>query len=320
MLMRHGASRTMVLLEGRSVILVSGEEAGGFLDRILTNTVSDLEKDGARYAALLTPQGKVVADMLVAHWGDAAEAYVLIVAEAIASELVQRMNLFKLRARVAITDESADYCIAAKCGIEEVPAPRFRPQHAIGGYTQRAGHHLKGVFQITDPRVLSGAESDRIVLMVFERDQAPPPNDVDLAQYFAHCIALGIPHGGLDFAYGDVFPHEINMDMLRGINFQKGCYVGQEVVSRMQHRGAARTRIMSIVYDGGFGPEAGTDVIAGGKVIGSTGFSLAGHGLGMIRLDRLADAFDAHENITAGGISVRISAPPYAPDWLPVRP
>ncbi len=67
--------------------------------------------------------------------------------------------------------------------------------------------------------------------------------------YDAHRIALGVPRGGVDFMYGDAFPHEANMDRLHGVDFDKGCYVGQEVVSRMQHRGIARTRIVRLLLD-----------------------------------------------------------------------
>ena len=73
---------------------------------------------------------------------------------------------------------------------------------------------------------------------------------VDASEYEAHRIALGIPRGGVDFSYGDAFPHEADMDQLGGVDFAKGCYVGQEVVSRMEHRGIARTRAVPVRYDG----------------------------------------------------------------------
>ena len=80
--------------------------------------------------------------------------------------------------------------------------------------------------------------------------------------YEAHRVLAGVPRGGLDFMYSDAFPHEANMDRLRGVDFDKGCYVGQEVVSRMQHRGTARTRIVRVVLDD-FSPETGVAVLAG---------------------------------------------------------
>ena len=93
---------------------------------------------------------------------------------------------------------------------------------------------------------------------------------VEAAAYEAHRIALGVPRGGLDFIYGDAFPHETDMDQLAGVDFDKGCYVGQEVVSRMEHRGTARNRIVPVAADG-FAPDAGVPVMAGDKQVGITG-------------------------------------------------
>jgi hypothetical protein len=127
--------------------------------------------------------------------------------------------------------------------------------------------------------------------------------------YHARRIALGVPEGGRDFLFGDAFPHEALMDQLQGVDFDKGCYVGQEVVSRMQHRGTARTRIVPALYEGGFAAEAGVEVMAGGKVLGRTGTGAEGRGLLVIRLDRAADALSAGETIRAGGIPVTLEKP-----------
>jgi folate-binding protein YgfZ len=128
----------------------------------------------------------------------------------------------------------------------------------------------------------------------------------------AHRIALGIPEGGRDFLFGDAFPHEAVMDQLHGVDFDKGCYVGQEVVSRMQHRGTARTRIVPAIYPEGAVPEAGVDVTAGDKALGKTGTAAQGRGLLMIRLDRAADALAAGTEIAAGGVPARLHKPAWA--------
>jgi tRNA-modifying protein YgfZ len=99
------------------------------------------------------------------------------------------------------------------------------------------------------------------------------------------------------------------MDQLKGVDFDKGCYVGQEVVSRMQHRGTARTRIVPALYEGGFAADVGVDVTAGEKALGKTGTGAEGKGLLMIRLDRASDALKAGETIRAGGIPVRLEKP-----------
>jgi folate-binding protein YgfZ len=133
---------------------------------------------------------------------------------------------------------------------------------------------------------------------------------VDAADYEAHRIALGIPRGGVDFAYGDAFPHESDMDQLGGVDFTKGCYVGQEVVSRMEHRGIARTRAIPVRYEGA-APEAGTAVMAGERQVGTTGSAATGSGLALLRLDRVAEALSHGDTLIAGGVAVR----PVKPDW-----
>jgi len=120
-----------------------------------------------------------------------------------------------------------------------------------------------------------------------------------------------VPRGGADFMYGDAFPHETDMDQLAGVDFDKGCYVGQEVVSRMEHRGSARTRIVPVEVDGAFAPDAGLPVMAGDKQIGTTGAGWGNMALAMLRLDRLADAQAAGKTLVAGGIALE----PRKPDW-----
>src|ERR1700686_5136669 len=131
---------------------------------------------------------------------------------------------------------------------------------------------------------------------------------VDSAAYEAHRIAAGAPRGGLDFIYGDAFPHETNMDRLHGVDFDKGCYVGQEVVSRMQHRGTARTRTVRIVLEN-FSPEPGTTIFAGDKPVGTLGSTAGQNGLALIRIDRAADALAAGVPLTAGGLAIRLADP-----------
>jgi folate-binding protein YgfZ len=108
--------------------------------------------------------------------------------------------------------------------------------------------------------------------------------------------------------YGDAFPHETNMDRLHGVDFDKGCYVGQEVVSRMQHRGTARTRTIRVMVDGP-APEPGAAILAGDKAVGTMGSTADHTGLALIRIDRAADALAAGMPLTAGGIAIRLAEP-----------
>jgi len=133
---------------------------------------------------------------------------------------------------------------------------------------------------------------------------------VSAEAYEAHRIALGVPRGGHDFIYGDTFPHEADMDQLAGVDFEKGCYVGQEVVSRVEHRATARSRVVPIAYDD-FAPIPGLAVVAGDKPVGMIGSAANGRGLALLRLDRVADAQSAGTPLTAGGIVLRV----VRPDW-----
>jgi folate-binding protein YgfZ len=120
-----------------------------------------------------------------------------------------------------------------------------------------------------------------------------------------------VPRGGTDFVYGDAFPHDTDMDQLGGVDFDKGCYVGQEVVSRMEHRGTARTRIVPVICEDG-APDPGATVMAGDKQVGTMGSSAQGRGVALLRLDRAEDARAAGVPLTAGGAPIRIVKPAWA--------
>ncbi len=141
-------------------------------------------------------------------------------------------------------------------------------------------------------------------------DMAPDFEESTQAAYDAHRIALGVPEGGIDFAFGDAFPHDADMDDLAGVDFAKGCFVGQEVVSRMKHRGTARRRI--VIGHGSDLPPAGTPVTAGGKPIGTLASSSGGTGLVLVRLDRAKEAMDAGAPILAGESTLSLSIPAWA--------
>jgi hypothetical protein len=134
---------------------------------------------------------------------------------------------------------------------------------------------------------------------------------VDASQYETHRIALGVPQGGIDFSYGDAFPHESDMDQLGGVDFKKGCYIGQEVVSRMEHRGTARTRAVPVRYDGA-APQAGAAVTAGDRQIGTIGSAADGRAVALLRLDRVSEAMSRGEQLSASGVAIHVIKPEWA--------
>lgn len=270
-------------LPDRGVVRITGEEAAKFLQGLVTCDVEHMVPGEARFGALLTPQGKIVADFLVLAAPDAiGGGFVIDAPRALVPDLVKKLGFYRLRAKVAIEDQSGQLGVTAFWGCEAAPE--------VGGLAAR------------DPR--HPALGWRMV--------APLPLEVvsDASAYDAHRIRLGIPEGGRDFIYGDAFPHEADMDQLAGVDFRKGCYVGQEVVSRMQHRGTARTRVVPVSFPD-FPPMEGLDVTAGDKTLGVMGSAAEGRGLAKLRLDRVADALAAGEAITAGGIALT----PIKPDW-----
>jgi folate-binding protein YgfZ len=281
---------TAAHLTDRGVVKVTGQDAKAFLDNIITCDLDKVSPERARLGALLTPQGKILFDFIVfqAPEEEAGGGYYLDVLNAFSADLTKRLGFYKLRAKVTVEDRSDTLAVIA--GWADAPKPA-----ADAGLIA------------DDPRL--PALGWRAIIAATDTGEF---TDAGAGNYAAHRIALGIPEGGRDFLFSDAFPHEALMDQLGGVDFNKGCYIGQEVVSRMQHRGTARTRIVPAIYEGGFAAEPGADVMAGGKVLGKAGTGANGRGLLMIRLDRAADALAAGDAITSGGIPVRL----VRPDWV----
>ncbi len=249
------------ILGSRGVVRVAGPEARAWLQGLVTSDVETLGPGEARFAALLTPQGKILFDFLVVPDGD---GLLLDCAADQASALAKRLGFYKLRAAVQVADLSASLSVAALWS----GAPPALAQGRI----------------IADPRV---SELGWRVIAPPSELNSLEPSDGE-ADYDAHRIACGAPQGGRDFAWGDTFPHEANMDRLNGVDFRKGCYVGQEVVSRVEHRGLARKRIMRVSLEG-VAPE-GEVVRAGEVAVGVMGSSAGGMGLALLRLDKVDEA------------------------------
>lgn len=275
----------IALLPDRALVTVTGPDATALLQGVVTCNVETLGAAEARLGALLTPQGKIQFDFLISR---IAEGYRLDVAAEQAAGLAKRLTLYRLRAKVEIAVDPT-VAIAA----------------SWGGSTTAAEVDVAADARVADlgARLYAAAGA-------FSADASE-------ADYHAHRIALGVPEGGRDFPLGDAFPHEALMDQLGGVDFRKGCYVGQEVVSRMQHRGTARTRMLPARYAGGAAAASGSEITAGAKVLGVTGGGAAGRGLVMLRLDRLADAVAAGEPLRADGKVLTVERPAFATFAMP---
>ena len=276
-------------LPDRGVVKVSGEDARNFLNGLVTTDVTELEPAQGRFGALLTPQGKIVVDFLITEApGGHGGGFLFDCPRALAKTLTDKLAFYKLRAKVAVENLSDSLGVIAAWDGD----PAVTPDLAFADPRD----HALGL------RVLAPQELAAKVAALIGADL------VDASAYEAHRIACGAPRGGLDFTYGDAFPHETNMDRLHGVDFDKGCYVGQEVVSRMQHRGSARTRTVKILLDGP-SPEPGATILAGDKAVGTMGSTAGEMGLALIRTDRVADALSAGLALTAGGLGIRLAEP-----------
>jgi tRNA-modifying protein YgfZ len=276
------------LLPDRGVVKVSGEDARTFLNGLITTDVTELRPGSGRFGALLTPQGKIIVDFLItAAPGRHGGGFLFDCPRALAQTLADKLSFYKLRAKVKIENLSDGFAVLAAWGGEVAPRPDLT---------------------FADPR------DTALGLRILTKEELKKVADLigaalaDSEAYEAHRIAAGVPRGGLDFAYGDAFPHETNMDRLNGVDFDKGCYIGQEVVSRMQHRGSARTRMVKVLLEGPR-PETGVRILAGSKVVGTMGSASGTIGLALIRTDRVADALATGLALTAGGIALRLAEP-----------
>jgi folate-binding protein YgfZ len=273
------------LLPDRSVIEAAGEDRTSFLQGLVTNDVEDPEKGAACFVGLLSPQGKVLFDFFAINAG---EAFLLDCPAAAAGDLLKRLTFYKLRAKVSLSDVSAQWRVAAAWGeaardVLKASAALFYGDSRWPGLGYRG---LVGAAQASDFALTAG-------------------------NYEAMRIAATIPEGGKDYAYGDAFPHEACFDLLNGVNFKKGCYVGQEVVSRMQHRGTARTRILAVLAQQPL-PQGGADILADGFALGRLGSVAGNSGIALARLDRVKEALAKGQTLSTGGIPVVLSVPSWA--------
>jgi tRNA-modifying protein YgfZ len=284
------------LLPHRGVLRITGEEARGFLDGLITNAMAGALPGQAIHAALLTPQGKIISDFFVTEAADNGGFYMDVPLVA-AGDLAKRLMLYKLRAKIEIYDHSADVGVLALWG------GAFDPHAFDLAYADPrapgAGHRL----------LVPRSEAEAIVK---ELGATPAP----LAAYHAMRVEQALPEAVFDFALGDTFPHEINMDQLHGVDFRKGCYVGQEVVSRMEHRGTTRTRMIVLATTGGLTASEGAPVMAGERELGRAGTGVRGQNLALVRLDRVAEALEAGTPLTVGGMPATPVRPPWwMRDW-----
>jgi folate-binding protein YgfZ len=283
MSMRNGS---FARLPDRGVVRIAGPDAEAFLQNIVTTDMARVAPGRAGFGALLTPQGKILVDFIVHA---TADGFRFDLPSSAVAEFVKRMTLYRLRAKVEIRDLSETETVVAFWGGEAAPA-------------------VEGVVA-ADPRL--AALGWRAVIPKGADPGKDGAAEAGPADYASWRIGHGVPEGGTDFPFGDAFPHDADMDDLGGLDFRKGCYVGQEIVSRMQHRGTARRRAIAISAATAL-PAPGTAIEAGGRPLGMVGSSSGRDGIGLVRLDRAKRALDAGQTVIAGGVEIALALPAFA--------
>ncbi|WP_426231895.1 YgfZ/GcvT domain-containing protein [Pararhizobium sp. DWP3-4] len=268
-------------LQDRAMITVSGQDAQEFLQALITTDLDLLEDGEAKPGALLTPQGKILFDFIVTRDGTSIR---LETGTDQGESLLKRLTMYKLRAPIslALTNPAR-----VTVRFEAAPGAYRDARFAKAGQTVYRAYDTEGETAGTD-------DYDRLRIL------------------------NGIAVSGADYALQDAFPHDVLMDKNGALSFKKGCYVGQEVVSRMQHRGTARRRVV-IVAAGTALPETGTPLTAKGRSIGVLGSVIGSSGLAIVRIDKAGDAIASGEQILAGDIAVTLTLPAWTGLDFPVE-
>lgn len=260
-------------LSNRALILVSGRDAHAFLQGLITTDLGPLKDGEARPGALLTPQGKILFDFLISQ---DENGLVIETAATQADALLKRLTMYRLRAPVDLETRSPA-AVTVSFG-----------EDAVAGIADSRFHNAG------------------VVLFRHYRDHPPATASED--DYHKLRVENGIAAAGFDYELQDAFPHDVLMDLNGSLSFRKGCYIGQEVVSRMQHRGTARRRIVIVDAQSPL-PASSTPITAGGKPIGSLGTVCGNKALAIVRIDKVGAALAANEPVLAGSVPVSLALP-----------
>lgn len=275
---------TRVLLSNRSILSISGEEAKQWLNSLITCDIETLQDNSCAYGALLMPQGKIISDFFIFRQHE--ELFYLDCPQNCAMDLLKKFKLYKLRAKVTIEDLTSEY-------------------KTIVGWNEDYIMNDSDSIVADDPRLLPLGWR---ALIKASNSLADVKDDLS---YYMLRHSLGVPEGGEDYQTLETFPHEAFMEKLHGVSFSKGCYIGQEVVSRMQHKAVLKTRIMPFEYAAGKGVETGDEIYAGKKVIGRVGSFESGKGFAVLRLDQMDNAKKQNIPLTINNTEISIATMPW---------
>jgi folate-binding protein YgfZ len=290
---------TYAHLTDRGIVSVSGPDSRDFLQGLISNDITQVSSDKAIYAALLTPQGKYLFDFFISQLG---EKLLIECEKSRTSELMKRLRMYKLRANADLLDETEDYSIFALWG-DGVREAMGLNKMGLGSAKEKSG----GV-QMIDPRL--EAVGGRIVFPINSAAteiKLIGAGLASLSDYDLHRLKLGLPNASSDMVIDKAILIESGFDELNGIDWNKGCYMGQELTARTKYRGLVKKRLVSITIEGAT-PEPGTPIMVGDKSVGEMRSSNGKSGIALLRLDQL-------ENDATNYICGQAILSPSKPEW-----
>lgn len=290
--------RLCAVLEDRGVLEVTGADRCQFLQGLVSNDVAKATADHALYAALLTAQGKYLHDFFIVALGD---ALYLDGEAARLADLKRRLGLYKLRAKVSLGEANDRYTVATAFGEGTLDALDLPPEPGA------ATRFADGAAYV-DPRL---AELGARLLLPRSAGVAPLAERgfriSDAAAYDRLRLTLGVPDGSRDLLVDKSILLESGFDELNGVDWQKGCYVGQELTARTKYRGLIKKRLMPVAVEGPL-PPPGTPVMAGDQDAGEMRSGRDGIALALLRLEATADG----KPLTAAGAKLTPRKPAWA--------
>ncbi|ETS14478.1 YgfZ/GcvT domain-containing protein [Bartonella quintana] len=264
-----------ICFKKRKVIKVTGEEATDFLQSLITTDVTKIAPQEIFPGALLSPQGKVLADFLI---GKRDDDYLIDIVSSLADTLYKRLLFYKLRKKVEISQP-------------------FQELVTISWNNESNNFNFDSSF--IDKRF---PQKEKIVRTYGEIPFSAPDYNKNWNRLR---IRYAIAESGQDYEIGKIFPHDINYDQISGLSFNKGCYIGQEIVSRMHHRHTARRRVLIVKSQHELTSESAVE--AGTKVLGHLGTCAANEALALMRIDHVKDAMNNNITFTVENTPVTIS-------------
>ena len=286
-------------LTDRGILSVSGADSLAFLQGIVTNDIEKVSENCAIYAAILTPQGKYLHDFFVAKIGD---SFLLDCPTNQLGELTKRLKMYRLRAKVDIEDRSDDFAIFAITGPN---TPNFVELTGTAGAATDYGDGIAFV----DPRLIElGLRTIQPAATAIDFMKKAGLSAGVLENYQASQFSFGVPDGGNCEVLKQTFPLEIGFDELNAISFDKGCYVGQEVTTRMKIRKLVKKRLVPVIFDGS-APAPGAVIHNQDKAAGQIFAANNESGLAMIRLETLDQVLNGDSKLATEETTLRATKP-----------